>query len=79
MTVELDAETQNALRRDEEGLEFVQHADGSVSVDLQGRYQSASVARIDENGKVVVCTDNVAGVERSLNDKTSHPAAPEVK
>lgn len=75
----LDADTQNALRRDTEGLEIKQHADGSVSMDLQGRYQSVSVARIDENGAITVCSDDAANVERSLTESTVHPATPEVK
>ena len=77
--LQLDAETENALRRDSEGLEFKHHADGSVSVDLQGRFQHASVARIDENGKIIVCSDNAANVERSLNETVVHSATPEVK
>jgi hypothetical protein len=77
--VQLDPDTQNALRRDTEGLEVVRHADGSESIDLQGRFQSVSVVRIDENGKAIVCTDNAASVERVLTEKTSTPATPEVK
>ena len=77
--VEIDAETENALRHDNEGLELKRHPDGSVSMDLQGRFQSASVARIDENGVVTICSDNVENVERSLNENVSHPATPEVK
>lgn len=77
--IELDADTQNALRRDTEGLKIVQHADGSVSMDLDGRFQNVSVARIDENGVVTVCDDNVENVERNLNQNVSHPATPEVK
>ena len=49
----LDPETANALRRDSEGLKEVVHPDGSVSVNLEGRFQSVSVAHIDENGKLV--------------------------
>ena len=76
---ELDADTQNALRRDTEGLEVVKHPDGSESIDLQGRFQSVSVVRIDENGKAIVCTDNANGVERVMTAKTATPTTPEVK
>jgi hypothetical protein len=55
---EFDADTENALRRDSEGLVEVRHADGSVSVDLQGRFQSVSMIHVDENGKKFVCTDH---------------------
>jgi hypothetical protein len=59
----LDAETQQALRRDTEGVQQTFHANGAVSVNLQGRFQSVSVARIDENGKLVVCTEDADQVE----------------
>ena len=75
----LDADTQNALRRDSEGLQSVRHADGSVSMDLQGRFQSVSVARVDENGKITMCSDNAAIVERSLDETIVQPATLEVK
>ena len=77
--IELDAGTQNALRYDDEGLETVHHANGAVSINLDGRYQSASVVRMDENGKFTFCTDNVADIERAANEPVSHPATPEVK
>ncbi len=42
-----------------EGLEIVEHANGMRSVDLKGRFQSMSVARYDDNGKLVHdCFDN---------------------
>lgn len=44
-----------------EGLKSVRHADGSVSMDLEGRFQSMMVARRDEDGKLVQsCVDNPA-------------------
>jgi hypothetical protein len=76
---ELDAELQNALRYDDEGLQSVKHADGSVSINLQGRYQSVSVVTLDENGKFSFCTDKLADVESAMNHEVSHPATPEVK
>ena len=62
----LDPATREALRRDDEGLEQVFHPDGSVSVDLKGRFQSASVARIGEDGKLVICTEHADDVEAVL-------------
>ena len=35
-----------------EGLKPVHHADGSVSVDLEGRLQNVAVARINEDGSI---------------------------
>jgi hypothetical protein len=78
--VEVDADLKNALRRDDTGLEVVTHADGSKSMDLQGRYQHVSVIRIDENGLMTVCTDNMASVAHNLsNQPVSHPNTLEVK
>jgi hypothetical protein len=77
--ITLDAETQNALRYDDTGLTVEKHANGTLSVNLQERYQNASVAHIGANGRVIICTDNIADVERSLNGQTSTPAPLEVK
>lgn len=42
-----------------DGLQQVRHSDGSVSMDLEGRFQSVAVAKRDENGNVVQsCVDN---------------------
>jgi hypothetical protein len=42
-----------------EGLEQVQHADGSVSMDLKGRFQNVTVARINQDGSLTQsCVDN---------------------
>ena len=62
----LDPATREAMRRDDEGLQQVFHPDGSVSVDLKGRFQSASVARIGEDGKLVICTEHADDVEAVL-------------
>ncbi len=42
-----------------DGLQQVRHADGSVSMDLQGRFQSIAVAKRDDDGTLVQsCVDN---------------------
>jgi hypothetical protein len=42
-----------------DGLQSVRHSDGSVSIDLQGRFQSIAVAKRDEAGKLTQsCVDN---------------------
>jgi hypothetical protein len=74
----LDADTENALRRDAEGLVELHHPDGSVSIDLQGRFQSVSVVRINDDGTAVVCTDDAEGVGQALEGRSSS-ATPEVK
>jgi uncharacterized membrane protein YdfJ with MMPL/SSD domain len=42
-----------------EGLVQVHHADGSVSIDLQGRFQNVAVAKINADGTISQsCVDN---------------------
>ncbi len=42
-----------------DGLVQVQHADGSVSIDLQGRFQNAMLARKEDDGSISqACVDN---------------------
>lgn len=56
-----------------DGLVEVKHTDGSVSMDLQGRFQNVSVARVNADGTVEQsCVDNPAaaakffGIDRKL-------------
>ncbi len=49
---QLDRQMSQLLNRTSAGLREVHHADGGVSVDLEGRFQSLSVATIDSTGKV---------------------------
>lgn len=47
------------LNQSTEGLVQVQHPDGSVSIDLQGRFQHVTVARVNKDGSVTTsCVDN---------------------
>jgi len=42
-----------------DGLTQVRHADGSVSMDLEGRFQNVTVARVTEEGTIEQsCVDN---------------------
>ena len=55
----LGAELKQLVNQSTDGLKSVQHADGSVSLDLQGRFQNIAVAKLDENGQLVQsCIDN---------------------
>jgi len=58
----LDAELQEALRRDDKGLQRVVHPDGSVSIHLQGRFQNAAVATLGPDGAVVICSETADGL-----------------
>jgi len=47
------------LNRSTDGLVEVQHADGSVSMDLEGRFQTVAVARVNEDGTLTEsCIDS---------------------
>jgi hypothetical protein len=60
------------LRDDDAGLKPVLRKDGTEGVDLQGRFQSVAVARL-EDGKVVTgCVTNAAEAEAFVNGATPH-------
>ncbi|MFN2515200.1 MAG: post-PEP-CTERM-1 domain-containing protein [Pyrinomonadaceae bacterium] len=47
------------INQSSEGLVQVQHADGTVSMDLEGRFQNVTVARVNKDGTVSQsCVDN---------------------
>lgn len=47
------------LNKSSEGLVEEQHPDGSVTMDLQGRFQNVTVARVNKDGTVTQsCVDN---------------------
>jgi hypothetical protein len=49
----------NMVSQSTEGLVQVQHQDGSVSMDLRGRFQNVTVARVNKDGSVSrSCVDN---------------------
>ena len=55
----LAAGIKSLVNQSTEGLKSVQHADGSVSIDLQGRFQNVAVAKLDEEGNLIQsCVDN---------------------
>ena len=75
----LDHDTQNALRRDTDGLKILHHPNGARSVNLQGRFQSATVARIGPDGKALICTDEADHAHNALNAPATSAEPPEVK
>lgn len=55
----LAAEIKQLVNQSTDGLQSVRHPDGSVSMDLQGRFQNIAVAKLDTDGKLVQsCIDN---------------------
>ena len=68
-----------SLNHSDVGLEFVHHPDGSTSVDLQGRFQSMSIAHIGPDGSVhTTCVDDHGAAKNALDSKTA-PTGPEVR
>ena len=46
------------FNRSAEGLRLVVHADGSRSVNLEGRFQSVMIVRTEGDSTAVACTDD---------------------
>ena len=76
------------LNRSTEGLEPVHEADGSISVDLQGRFKNVALARVNPDGSVEqTCVDtpeaaaNFFGIDPQLvgAEKTPQSARPAQK
>lgn len=64
------------LNKSSEGLVEQHNADGSVEMDLQGRFQSVTVARVNKDGSVTQsCVDNprAAGAFFGIDPKTIQP------
>jgi hypothetical protein len=76
------------LNRSSKGLVQKRHPDGSVAMDLEGRFQNVAVARINEDGSVTQsCIDNpqaaasffgidpqLLGVEPGKTEPVNQPA-----
>lgn len=55
----LAAGLKQMVNQSTDGLVQVRHADGSVSMDLEGRFQNVTVARVNKDGSVSQsCVDN---------------------
>lgn len=52
--VDFDARVEALTRRDSDGLKAELLPDGSTKIDLQGRYQQAPVARLNDDGEVEI-------------------------
>jgi hypothetical protein len=73
-----------------EGLTTTRRPDGTIGIDLEGRFQSVSIARLTEDGRYVVschtgedalkhahhAADIAAGKAPKLKAEAAHPAAP---
>ncbi len=66
-TATLSRAEEDMLSRSSAGLREFRLADGTVGLDLAGRFQEFSVARIGTNGRVVFdCTSDLAALLRML-------------
>lgn len=69
---ELDRQMKQKLNRSPDGLHEVHHPDGRVSVDLEGRFQSLSVATTDSAGNVRSgCVSTTKELDQFMNDASS--------
>ena len=67
------------LNKSSEGLVEEYHYDGSVSVDLKGRFQNVTVARVNKDGTVTTsCVDNprAAAAFFGIDPKLLEPERP---
>jgi hypothetical protein len=76
-TFEIEAALDNSLRHDTQGLAQVTKADGTTSINLDGRYNDVMVVRVDANGKQEFCTGDVKTLAKGMTSTT--PTGPEVK
>ena len=54
------------------GLVEVKHADGTVEMDLQGRFQNVVIAKKNDDGSVsTACVDNPEAARGFLNNQTT--------
>ena len=61
-----------ALSRSNEGLTPITLPDGTVMVNLQGRFQNAGLARIDAKGVLhTICTEDLQNAKAFLNHGAS--------
>ena len=79
----LAAGLKDLVNQSTEGLVEVRHADGSVSLDQQGRFQSVTVSRINKDGRIThSCVENpqaaasLFGIDPKLIDPTAEAGAP---
>jgi hypothetical protein len=78
LTQEQSQQIANALEgnKSTEGLVEVQHEDGSVSIDLEGRFQNVMLAKKNDDGSVsAACVDNPEAAKEFLQTREATPAA----
>jgi hypothetical protein len=77
LTQEQSQQIADALKgnKSTDGLVEVQHPDGSVSMDLQGRFQNVMLAKKNDDGSVSqACVDSPEAASAFLNGETTTTA-----
>ena len=78
LSPEIQAGLAELINTSTEGLVEQRHPDGTVTVDLQGRFQSAMVATIGKDGKVVArCYSKDPEHRCTLSHSETKPPEPE--
>lgn len=66
---------QTGLNHSFDGLAQEHHADGSVSVDLQGRFREFALVRLGSDGRLVFgCVEDSAALRRALLRPATRPS-----
>jgi len=74
---QISRDLREKLSRSADGLEVVEHENGMLSVDLQGRFQSVSVLHLAEDGTAEMkCLEDPEAVQRFL-DTSRRPVSAE--
>jgi hypothetical protein len=69
---------QEMLNDSPDGLEVIQLPDGTMLVDLQGRFENVSLATVDAGGGLsLTCVDNAVSVETLLKGRAAPGAGSE--
>ena len=74
-----DAELARALSRSTEGLVEVYHPEGHVTVNVEGRFQSVTMARINAGGQVETACVHDADAAESFRCDHDHTPVAEVQ
>ncbi|MBC7798890.1 MAG: hypothetical protein H7Z37_18630 [Pyrinomonadaceae bacterium] len=68
------------VNQSSEGLDEVQNSDGSISIDLQGRFQNVTVAKKNADGTIShSCVDNEDGASSFFGIGTTKTVGKNVK
>jgi hypothetical protein len=67
------------LSQSDEGLTLVYHPNGMISIDLEDRFQSTALVRVEPDGTIrAQCVTTVEEAERFLTGQLPPPAKPVV-